>query len=105
MVLRLMLINSVFWKPQFQGGVLKSGGDVRENSGPAEHVGTLGICTQLYFWHGQKSVNLQYITLGCLDDGTNELSTKSLMFQVLFFFILFIDLGHSKFFIIIFVIL
>ena len=32
-----------------------------------------------------KSVNLQYITLGCLDDGTNELSTKSLMFQVLFF--------------------
>ena len=38
MVLRLMLINSVFWKPQFQGGVLKIGGDVRENSGPAEHV-------------------------------------------------------------------
>ena len=32
-----------------------------------------------------KSVNLQYITLGCLDDGTNESSTKSLMFQVLFF--------------------
>ena len=31
-----------------------------------------------------KSVNLQYITLGCLDDGTNESSTKSLMFQVLF---------------------
>ena len=43
-----------------------------------------------------KSVNLQYITLGCLDDGTNELSTKSLMFHVLFFSILFIDLGHSK---------
>ena len=33
---------------------------------------------------GLKSVNLQYITLGCLDDGTNELLTKSLMFQVLF---------------------
>ena len=33
----------------------------------------------------QKSVNLQYITLGCLDNGTKELSTKSLMFQVLFF--------------------
>ena len=32
-----------------------------------------------------KSVNLQYITLGCLDDGTNESSTKSLIFQVLFF--------------------
>ena len=31
-----------------------------------------------------KSVNLQYIKLGCLDDGTNESSTKSLMFQVLF---------------------
>ena len=28
-----------------------------------------------------KSVNLQYNTLGCLDDGTNESSTKSLMFQ------------------------
>ena len=31
-----------------------------------------------------KSVNLQYITLGYLDDGTNESSTKSLMFQLLF---------------------
>ena len=30
----------------------------------------------------QKSVNLQLITLGCLDDGTNESSTKNLMFQV-----------------------
>ena len=27
-----------------------------------------------------KSVNLQYNTLGCLDDGTNELSTKYLIF-------------------------
>ena len=35
-----------------------------------------------------KSVNLQYHTLGCLDDGTNELSTKRLMFQVLFFFMI-----------------
>ena len=34
-----------------------------------------------------KSVNLQYITLGCLDDGTNESSTKSLMLKVLFFYI------------------
>lgn len=48
MVLRLMLINSVFWKPQFQGGVLKIGGDVRENSGPAEHVETLGICHKYF---------------------------------------------------------
>ena len=32
-----------------------------------------------------KSVNLQYNTMGCLEDGTNELSTKSLMFQVSFF--------------------
>ena len=29
-----------------------------------------------------KSVNLQYITLSCLDAGTNKSSTKSLMFQV-----------------------
>ena len=35
-----------------------------------------------------KSVNLQYNTLGCLDDGTNEPSTKRLMFQVLFFYTL-----------------
>ena len=58
MVLRLMLINSVFWKPQFQGGVLKIGGDVSEKSGPAEHVETLGI-RQKYFWyirHGGFSV-------------------------------------------------
>ena len=33
-----------------------------------------------------KSVNLQYNTLGRLDDGTNESSTKRLMFQALFFF-------------------
>ena len=32
------------------------------------------------------TVNLQYITLGCLDDGTNKSSTKSLMFQILFFY-------------------
>jgi hypothetical protein len=38
-----------------------------------------------YTYLGQKSVNLQHITLGCLDDGTNELSTKSLKFQVIFF--------------------
>jgi hypothetical protein len=49
MVLRLMLINSVFWKPQFQGGVLKRGGDVRENSGPVVNKGTLGICPKLYY--------------------------------------------------------
>ena len=52
-----------------------------------------------------KSVNLQYSMLGCLDDGTNDLSTKSLMFQVLFSLILFIDLGRSKLPIFTFVIL
>ena len=63
------------------------------------------ILSEGYFYiHIHKSVNLQYITLGCLDDGTNESSTKSLMFQVLFL-IIFIDLGHSKLFIFIFVIL
>ena len=35
-----------------------------------------------------KSVNLQYNTLGRLDNGTNESSTKRLMFQVLFFFMI-----------------
>ena len=46
-----------------------------------------------------KSINLQYIMLGCLDDGTKESSTKSLMYQVhIVFFTLFIDLGHSNFF-------
>jgi hypothetical protein len=44
----------------------------------------------------QKLVNLQYITLGCLDDGTNELSTKSQMFKSIIIFIIFIDLGDSK---------
>ena len=33
-----------------------------------------------------KSVNLHYITLGFLDDGTNKSSTKSLMFQLLLFY-------------------
>jgi hypothetical protein len=34
-----------------------------------------------------NSVNIQYNTLVCWVDGTNDLSTKRLMFQVLFFFI------------------
>ena len=38
-----------------------------------------------FFIEIQKSVNLQYNTLGCLDDGTSESLTKHLMFQVLFF--------------------
>ena len=46
-----------------------------------------------------------YYTIYILDDGTNELSIKSLMFQLLLFFILFTDLEHSKLFIFIFVIL
>ena len=56
----------------------------------------------------QKSVNLWYIKLGCLDDGANESSTKRLMSQLLlffFFFRLFIDLEYSKLFNFIFVIL
>ena len=35
-----------------------------------------------------KSVNLQFNTLGRLDDGTNESSTKRLMFQILLFFMI-----------------
>ena len=37
----------------------------------------------------QTSVNLQYITLNCLDNGTNKSLAKSLMFQniiLLYFF-------------------
>ena len=33
-----------------------------------------------------KSVNIQYNTLGCRVDGTNDSSTKCLMFHALFFF-------------------
>ena len=33
-----------------------------------------------------KSVNLQYITLGCLDDGTNKSSTKSDVPSIIFFY-------------------
>ena len=39
----------------------------------------------LFHYFDYKSVNLQYITLGCLDNGTNQSSSKSLMFQVLVF--------------------
>ena len=56
-------------------------------------------------WAILKSVKLQYIMLGCLDDGTNKSSTKSLMIPVLLLIILFKDFGHSKLFIFIFVIL
>ena len=43
-----------------------------------------------------KSVNLKYNTLGRLDDGTKELSTKCLMFQVLFFFLDFLQNSLQK---------
>ena len=46
----------------------------------------LGTHTQYTSKPLQKSVNLQYNTLGCLDNGTSESWTKHLMFQVLFFF-------------------
>merc|ERR1712016_26656 len=46
----------------------------------------------------QKSVNLQYNTLGRLDDGTNESSTKRLMFQLLFFFHDFLQNSLQKYF-------
>ena len=52
----------------------------------------------LKFDNLQKSVNLQYNTLGCLDDGTNESSNKLLMFQVLFFFHDFLQNSLQKFF-------
>ena len=46
---------------------------------------------QLMLWRIKrhlKFVNLQYNMLGCLNDGTNESSTKRLMFQALFFFMI-----------------
>jgi hypothetical protein len=45
-----------------------------------------------------KSVNLQYNTLGCWVDGPNDLVTKRLMFQVLFFFHSFLQNSLQKFF-------
>ena len=46
--------------------------------------------------HLLKSVNLQYNTLGRLDVGTNESSTKRLMFQELFFFHDFLQNSFQK---------
>ena len=51
------------------------------------HVGTDRVHLGTPICKVYKSVNLQYITLGCLDDGTIESATKRLMIQVLFFFI------------------
>ena len=39
-------------------------------------------------YHARLSVNLQYNVLGCLDDATNESSTKRLIFQLLFLFMI-----------------
>ena len=44
----------------------------------------------------QKFVNLQYNMLGCLEDGTNKLLTKRLIFQVLFFFSWFLAKFFTK---------
>ena len=43
-----------------------------------------------------KSVNLQYNTLGRMDDGKNESSTKCLMFQVFIFFHNFLQNSFQK---------
>ena len=51
------------------------------------HPGTLSLTTSSQY-RGQKSDNLQYNTLGRWVAGTNDSSTKRLMFQVLFFFII-----------------
>ena len=45
------------------------------------HKSRLKVVYSIYL----KSVNLQYNTLGRLDDGTNKSSTKRLMFPVFFF--------------------
>ena len=47
-----------------------------------DHCVTAGCCCEPL-----KSVNLQYNTLVCWDDGPNESSTKRLMFQVSFIMI------------------
>ena len=46
-----------------------------------------------------KSDNLQYDTLVSWFTGTNDLSTKRLIFQALFFKLFLIDLGYPKLFI------
>ena len=62
------------------------------------------LCSPASIIPALKSVNLQYITLVCLDDGPNESSTKRQMFKVLLFFHYFLYLGHSNLFIFISVI-
>ena len=59
--------------------------------GDFDHKTKNGCRVWLHWFHRcqnihLKSINLQYNTLGRLDNGTNEWSTKRLMFQVLFFF-------------------
>ena len=49
-------------------------------------AGIYDVDSTLHYCISLKSVNLQLNTLGRLDDGTNESSTKRLMFHVLFFF-------------------
>ena len=51
------------------------------------HPGTLSLTTSSQY-RGQKSDNLQYNMLGRRVAGTNDSSTKRLMFQVLLFFII-----------------
>ena len=48
-------------------------------------AGIYDVDSTLHYCISLKSVNLQLNTLGRLDDGTNESSTKRLMFHVLFF--------------------
>ena len=51
---------------------------------PEYNVTRIPFCLRCY----HKSVNLQYITLVCLDDGTNESLNERLMFQVSFFYMI-----------------
>ena len=58
---------------------------------------TLWLFRSLAHQQQLKSVNLQYIMRGCLHDGTKESSTKSLMFQVLFFLYFLVTYGTQNF--------
>ena len=70
------------WEPL---SIRQSTGDFNKSLGPSALEFQQGAASELSQGEEKKSYNLQYNTLYGRVDGTNDSSTKCLMFQVIFF--------------------
>ena len=77
-------------------------GQIQNNSAFIAGFPFLSLFSLAVYLNLQKPDNIQYNTMVSWFAGTNDLSTKSLMYQALFVLPFLIDFGHSKLIIFIF---